>query len=291
MTASSSDIENVLQAYAQAKNEHDVDRILALCHEECSYETAGLGLRIDGKEDLRVFYEALFSALPDYYGEFDGTAFSDDTAVVWGRFGGTTAGSFLGLAAGPGLRIEIPVVFVCHFRDGLLASDVGYFNVAALAEQAGVSPQAADSLAPPSNRQDAAHALVRNFERLWKTRDPEIVREIVAPTAVAHWSGLGSFGGAEYVERIAQVMALAPDVENEVTGYAINDDLVFISWRAHGSMFGAPIERHGIDRFRLDGTLAQEVYAIFDTAPLRDAAEAAGESPADYEDRLSSAAT
>jgi steroid delta-isomerase-like uncharacterized protein len=281
-------MEHVLAAYAEAKNDHDIERILELCHEDCYYETAGLGLRMEGREALRAFYTALFSALPDYYGEFDGTAYADDSAVVWGRFGGTTAGSFLGLDAEPGLKIEVPVTFVCTFRDGRLASDTGYFNVAALADQAGVSPQAADSLQIPTCEEAPARALVANFERLWKTRDPEIVREIVSPTATAHWSGVGAFSGSEYVERMTQTMALTPDIENEVTGYAINNDLVFISWRAHGIIFGQPIEWHGIDRFRLAGAHAEEIHAIFDTAPLRDAAVAAGENPTDYEERLTS---
>ncbi len=287
-TANTPDMERVLGAYAEAKNQHDIERILELCHEDCYYETAGLGLRMEGKEALRAFYTALFSALPDYYGEFDGTAYADGTAVVWGRFGGTTAGSFLGLEAEAGLKIEVPVTFVCTFRDGLLATDTGYFNVAALAEQAGVSVQAADSLRVPAPEGDPALALVANFERLWKTRDPEIVREIVSPTATAHWSGIGTFPGSDYVERMTQTMALTPDIENEVTGYAINDDLVFISWRAHGTIFGAPIEWHGIDRFRLKGTHAEEIHAIFDTTPLRDAVVAAGESPTEYEERLAS---
>lgn len=282
------EIGRVLGAYAEAKNRHDVERILELCHEQCYYETAGLGLRMEGKEALRAFYTALFSTLPDYYGEFDGTAYTDDTAVVWGRFGGTTAGSFLGLDAEPGLKIEVPVTFVCTFRDGLLASDTGYFNVAALAEQAGVGAQAADSLKVPTGSEDAARALVANFERLWKTRDPEIVREIVSPTATAHWSGVGTFPGSEYVERMTQTMALTPEIENEVTGYAINDDLVFIGWRAHGTFLGQPLEWHGIDRFRLAGTHAEEIHAIFDTAPLRDAVTAAGENPAEYEEQLAS---
>jgi steroid delta-isomerase-like uncharacterized protein len=282
------EMARVLGAYAEAKNEHDIERILELCHEDCYYETAGLGLRVEGREALGAFYTALFSTLPDYHGEFDGTAYADDSAVVWGRFAGTTAGSFLGLDAEPGLKIEVPVTFVCTFRGGLLASDTGYFNVAALADQAGVSVHAADSLQIPTREEDAARELVANFQRLWKTRDPEIVREIVSPTATAHWSGIGTFPGSEYVERMTQTMALTPDIENEVTGYAINDDLVFISWRAHGTIFGGPLEWHGIDRFRLAGTHAEEIHAIFDTAPLRDAVVAAGENPTEYEEQLTS---
>lgn len=271
------EIDRVLGEYAKAKNEGDVDRILALCQEDCFFENAALGQRIEGKEALRTFYTALFSVLPDYLGEFDGKAFGENTAVVWGRFGGTTEGNFLGVEVEPGQKIEVPVTFVCSFRDGLLASDVGYFDVSALAGQAGVPQSTADAVNDELGGREAAHALVANFKRLWATKDPELVAEIVAPDAVAYWSGLEPINGTEYVERMRQMMSLAPDIENEVTGQAVNGDLVFISWRARATVGGQQIECNGIDRFRLRGKLADEVYAVFDTTPLREAAEAAGQ--------------
>lgn len=271
------EIDGVLGEYAQAKNEGDVDRILALCQEDCFFENAALGQRIEGKEALRAFYTALFSVLPDYFGEFDGKAFAEDTAVVWGRFGGTTEGNFLGVEVEPGQRIEVPVTFVCGFRDGLLASDVGYFDMSALAGQAGVPQSAADAIDDELGGREAALALVANFKRLWATKDPELVAEIVAPDAVAYWSGLEPIDGVEYVERMRQMMNLAPDIENEVTGQAVDGDLVFISWRARATVGEQQVECNGIDRFRLRGKLADEVYAVFDTTPLREAAEAAGQ--------------
>jgi steroid delta-isomerase-like uncharacterized protein len=127
-----------LERYAAAKNRHDVDAILALCDESCYYESVGIEGRVQGKDALGKFYSALFGALPDYYGDFDGRAVSGDTVVVWGRFGGTMLGEYLGNAP-TGRRIEVPVAFVCTFRDGLLTSDTGYFDVRTFSEQAGLS--------------------------------------------------------------------------------------------------------------------------------------------------------
>jgi len=132
------EIELTLNAYAEAKNRHDVDAILPLCHDECFYESVPLGARVEGKEALAEFYAALFAGLGDYFGDFDGTAFGEDSAVVWGRFGGTLSDEFMGIAVEAGRRIEIPVTFVCTFRDGMLSGDTGYFDAATLCEQAGV---------------------------------------------------------------------------------------------------------------------------------------------------------
>lgn len=52
---------------------------------------------VRGKEALAAFYGALFQAIPDYRGDFDGRAITGDTAAVWGRFGGTLRGELNGI--------------------------------------------------------------------------------------------------------------------------------------------------------------------------------------------------
>jgi pimeloyl-ACP methyl ester carboxylesterase len=119
---------------------------------------------------------------------------------------------------------------------------------------------------------DAATTSVADFERLWQTKDLEIVREIVAPEAIASWSGLDAFRGADYPDRMRNVMRdLLADIVLEATAHAVNGDDVFISWPANASVGGEAVEWVGIDRFRLKGDLADEVYAVFDTFRLREA--------------------
>lgn len=135
-------------------------------------------------------------------------------------------------------------------------------------------PQHESTLPPPPTS-----TMLDNFERLWRSRDPEIVKEIVAADAVAHWAGLGRFGGREYPEVMRKVMEGLPSLELEVTGHAAERDLLFISWKARALVDGFAVEWDGIDRFRLDGDLAVEVHAIFDTGPLRTAYERAAQGP------------
>jgi steroid delta-isomerase-like uncharacterized protein len=126
-----------LDGYAAAKQARDLDATMAMFHEDGTYQSIGFGPVVRGKAALAEFFGSLFEAVPDYYGAYEGIAYSDDTAVVWGHWGGTIAGDFLGLGTVPGRRLEIPVTFVCTFRDGLLVREVGYFDAATFAEQAG----------------------------------------------------------------------------------------------------------------------------------------------------------
>ena len=115
-----------------------------------------------------------------------------------------------------------------------------------------------------------AQAMLANFKRLWDEMDPEIVKEIVAPDATAFWSGAGQFRGSEYPEQMRQTMSAVPDAKMEVTGHAIELPYLFISWILRGSFADTPLELRGIDRFRLRGGLADDVWAIFDTGPMRE---------------------
>jgi hypothetical protein len=131
--------------------------------------------------------------------------------------------------------------------------------------------------------EQAAHAMLENFKRLWGQMEPEIVKEIVAPDATAFWSSVGKFEGSEYPEQMRQTMNAVPDAKMEVVDHAIEAPYLFISWIMRGTLAGESLELRGIDRFRLRGELADDVWAIFDTSPMRDqlarAAEVSAEQP------------
>ena len=161
------EIEQVLEAYADAKNRHDVQAAVALCHPEGYYESVGLAGRAQGREALTAFYTHFFTLLPDYRGEFDGRAFDGDTAVVWGRFTGTVSTPLFD-GAPVGARVEVPVSFVCTFRDGLIYSDTGYFDAATLYRQAGLAIPSLDAYTQ-------AAAFVSRFGECWSAPDPRSV--------------------------------------------------------------------------------------------------------------------
>lgn len=122
----------------------------------------------------------------------------------------------------------------------------------------------------------AAAGLLARFERLWQLRDPELIREIVAPDAESHWSGAGAVRGDQYPERWrALVHDAVDDLDFEITGHAAQEPYLFVSWHARATAGGRSAEWDGVDRFRLRGDIADEVYVVFDTAPVNGLVRAA----------------
>ena len=253
-------IAKALERYAEAKNRHDLEATLAICHGDSYYEAPSLGLRVHGKQELGDFYSRLFKSLPDYYGRFDGTAVNDDSVAVWGHFGGTTSDEFMGIPVEPGRQVHVPVSFVCTFRDGLLVADTGHFDASTLAKQLGVRPTAI--------RPTATSNFVERFQEFWADPDPARVRELVHPDAVAYWPGFDPIRGVDYPNHIRYLLSIVDDRRFSVTDHAETADTAFISWTSSGNVRGRSMEWSGIDRFRLRDGKAIEIFVSYDTAPF-----------------------
>jgi len=126
------------------------------------------------------------------------------------------------------------------------------------------------STTPERRFGEAADALLEKFEHLWDVRDPELIREIVAADAASYWSGQGKVAGSAYPERWdALVNGIAGDLDFTVTGHAAQEPYLYISWHVRATIAGQSTEYDGVDRFRVNGELADEVYVVFDTDPMR----------------------
>jgi hypothetical protein len=98
-----SEMLRLFEAHREAEAARDIDAILETFVEDCFLETMALGIRSEGKEAVRAAYEMqFFSAFPDLEPEDEGMAFAD----------------------------------VVPFRDGLMAGELIYFDLATLCEQA-----------------------------------------------------------------------------------------------------------------------------------------------------------
>jgi steroid delta-isomerase-like uncharacterized protein len=270
------EIEQVLSEYVEAKNARDVERILDLCTADCYYENVAVNGRFQGREQLRTFYEALFTSLPDYWGEFEGIAYGPGTAVTWGHFGGTLTDRLFGVPVSAGRQLRVPVTFVCSFRDGLLAGDRGFYDMATVCRQCGVALSAFGL----DEHAKSAATFLAGFERLWDSREPEFVSELITEDAVMHWPGVGPIGAADYPKHIANVLDLCPDLLLTVSGHALEGELLFISWDARGTVAGRELAWSGVDRFRLRGSRAEEGLVSYDSQPIRDALAAAASAGA-----------
>jgi steroid delta-isomerase-like uncharacterized protein len=129
---------NEFMRHRDAEIRRDYDAIIETFVEDCYIETIALGLRSDGREATRTAYKAYFTAFPDLDSDYQGFAAGDDVLVGWGVLSGTSGGEWLGVAPTGG-RFAVRFTNVATFRDGRMAGETIYFDVATLCEQAGFS--------------------------------------------------------------------------------------------------------------------------------------------------------
>jgi hypothetical protein len=127
----------LFETHREAEAERDFDAILATFTEDGFLETVSLGLRAEGKPAARTAYEGYFTAFPDLNPDDQGLAFGDDVLVVWGTLRGTSGGDWLGVAPSGG-SFAVPFTNVSPFKEGLMAGESIYFDLATLCEQAGL---------------------------------------------------------------------------------------------------------------------------------------------------------
>jgi steroid delta-isomerase-like uncharacterized protein len=130
------DMQRLFERHRDAEAARDYDGILETFVVDCFLETHALGLRSEGRENVRRTYEeGYFAAFPDLSPTDVGSAFGDDVMVVWGTLDGTSGGEWLGVPPS-GKSFSVPFANVTPFRDGLMEGETIYFDLATLCEQA-----------------------------------------------------------------------------------------------------------------------------------------------------------
>ncbi len=125
--------------------------------------------------------------------------------------------------------------------------------------------------ASPSSRSLSPEneAFLERFKSFWAAPTGERLKEVIAPHARVHFSGVGWVSGTDYVGLMGQALETTQDIRVEVVDYADADDLLFIFWNASASIQGQRREWHGVDRFRIKDGMAVEEYVIFDPQALQ----------------------
>jgi steroid delta-isomerase-like uncharacterized protein len=132
------EMERLFERHRDAEAARDYDGILDTFVENCFLETVALGLRSEGRSAVRDSYEkSYFTAFPDLEPEDEGKAFGDDVMATWGTLRGTSGGEWLGVPPS-GRSFEVRFANITPFRDGLMAGETIYFDLASLCEQAGL---------------------------------------------------------------------------------------------------------------------------------------------------------
>jgi ketosteroid isomerase-like protein len=130
-------MEHLVREYAAAKSRQDVRAALALCHPDFRLETVSLGVVAEGSRAAETQLALFFAAFPDYAVTLEDLACGERALAAWGRARLTLQGHLIG-ATSPCGTATLPIFCVFTFRDGLIASERFFFDLATLCEQAGV---------------------------------------------------------------------------------------------------------------------------------------------------------
>ena len=135
------EMQRLFERHRDAEAARDYDGILATFTADPFLETVPLGLRSEGRARVRAAYEeSYFAAFPDLDPEDEGYAFGDDVMVTWGILRGTSRGEWLGVPPS-GRPFAVRFANITPFRDGLMAGETIYFDLATLCEGGGPSPR------------------------------------------------------------------------------------------------------------------------------------------------------
>lgn len=109
------------------------------------------------------------------------------------------------------------------------------------------------------------------FTSFWAAPSGPRVAEVIAPDATIHFTGAGTFSGAEYIDFMAGMLASNPDMKVTPLDCAGNGERLYIFWQTSNVIDGTPRTFVGVDRFRLADGMAIEEHVIFDSAVLQPA--------------------
>lgn len=113
---SQENLVQIMKAFGDAWNRHDIDALMSLMHEDCVFETVAgpevYGARHQGPEAVRKAFEAAWQTIPDAQWLNASCWAHGDQGVMESTFTGTAA---------DGSRIEANMVDLLVFRDGKIA--------------------------------------------------------------------------------------------------------------------------------------------------------------------------
>ena len=109
------------------------------------------------------------------------------------------------------------------------------------------------------------------FQSFWAAPSGPRVAELIAPGAVIHFSGAGTFSGADYIGVMDAMLASMTDIIVTPLDCAGNADRLYIAWETSAVIDGTRRTWLGVDRFRLANGMAIEEHVLFDTAALQPA--------------------
>ncbi len=107
------------------------------------------------------------------------------------------------------------------------------------------------------------------FKSFWAAPSGPRVAELIAPDASIHFTGAGTFSGADYIDVMAGMLSSMAELKVTPHDCAGQGDLLYIFWEASALIDGETRTWPGVDRMRIANRMAIEEHVIFDSAVLQ----------------------
>ena len=133
-------LEAVVNRHLAAENAHRIEETLAELHPDCVFEDLPLGQTYRGRVGAEAYYRLWWDAL-DLEVKGERRHWSEDGAfmIAQARYQVVHRGRFLDYSPS-GRPVDLPLAVVIPFRDGLMAGERFYYDLATLLRQIGVLP-------------------------------------------------------------------------------------------------------------------------------------------------------
>lgn len=124
----------LLGRHLAAENAQDMEATLATLHEDCVFDDRALGIVYEGKAGAREYYDTWWNAF-EITTHSDRRHFTAEGSVISeARYEGVHVGEFLGIAP-TNKPIDLKLAVIITFKDGLMAGERFYWNLASLLDQ------------------------------------------------------------------------------------------------------------------------------------------------------------
>jgi steroid delta-isomerase-like uncharacterized protein len=129
--------DRLLEEWATAWSRHDVEKLLALCTDDCVYEEVAIGAVYRGKAEVRSFAKAVFTAFDDVKIQLRSGFTAGHWAGAEWRMTGTHVRDLPGIPA-TGKSFAVRGSTICELKAGKIRRNADYWDLATFLKQTGL---------------------------------------------------------------------------------------------------------------------------------------------------------
>jgi steroid delta-isomerase-like uncharacterized protein len=128
----------LIEEWAAASSDHEMERVAALFTEDCEYEDVAVGHISRSRQEIIDFGAVFFTGFPDVVFKLTSApVYNDHHAAVEWRMIGTHKGDMPGMPPANGGTCDVRGMSFMELRDGKIARCSDYWNMAELLRQLG----------------------------------------------------------------------------------------------------------------------------------------------------------